>query len=114
MSVKKNLGTFVAAIAVSSFVVTSAMAAGVAGKYKRPNGKMATVTMCGSGIRAVAANGTVMFKCAKKKGNAWKSGNMKHPEFPGTFNGTVVRTKTGLNVQGCFGPICPSENWTKQ
>ncbi len=110
---KKVLGTFIAAAAVTAFVSTTAMA-GVAGKYKRPNGKGATVSMCaGGGLRAVAANGTVMFRCAKKSGSKWKSKTMKHPEFPGTFNGTIVRTKKGLNVEGCFGFICPAENWTK-
>ena len=113
MSVKKVLGALITAAAVTAFVSTSAMA-GVAGKYKRPNGKMATVSNCGGGVKAVAANGTVMFRCAKKSGSSWKSNSMKHPEFPGTFVGTIRRTKSGLNVQGCFGPFCPSENWTKQ
>jgi hypothetical protein len=114
MTVRKVLGTLITAAAVTAFVSTTAMA-GVAGNYKRPNGKGAKVSMCsGGGLRAVAANGTVMFKCAKKSGGAWKSGTMKHPEFPGTFNGTIRRTKKGLNVEGCFGPICPAENWTKK
>ncbi len=113
MTIKKVLGTFIAATAVAAFVSTSAMA-GVAGKYKRPNGKMATVSNCAGGLRAVAANGTVMFRCAKKSGSAWKSKTMKHPEFPGTFNGTIRKTAKGLNVEGCFGFICPGENWVKQ
>lgn len=113
MTVTKVLGTLLTTAAVTAFITTSAMA-GVAGKYKRPNGKMATISNCSGGIRAVAANGTVMFKCAKKSGSAWKSKYMKHPEFPGTFNGTVKRTKSGVNVEGCFGPICPAENWVKQ
>lgn len=101
-------------LAVAFGFVATAQAAGVAGKYKRPNGKTATVSNCAGGIRAVADNGTVMFACAKKKGGAWKSSTMKHPEFPGTFDGTVTKVKGGLNVQGCFGFICPSEKWTKQ
>jgi hypothetical protein len=112
--VKKILGTIITAAALTAFVSTTAMA-GVAGTYKRPNGKTAKVTMCGGGgLRAVASNGTVMFKCARKAGKGvWKNNSMKHPEFPGTFNGTIRKTGSGLNVQGCFGPICPSENWTK-
>ena len=114
MSIKRILGTLITATAVTALVSTTAMA-GVAGTYKRPNGKTAKVSMCaGGGLRAVAANGTVMFKCAKKVGKVWKSGHMKHPEFPGTFNGTIRKTKSGLNVQGCFGFICPSENWKKK
>jgi len=113
MTIKKVLGTFITAAAVTAFVSTTAMA-GVAGKYKRPNGKGATVSNCSGGLRAVASNGTVMFGCAKKSGSVWKSKTMKHPEFPGTFDGTIRRTKKGLNVQGCFGFICPAENWTKQ
>lgn len=114
MSIRKVLGTIITAAAVTAFVSTTAMA-GVAGKYKRPNGKGATVSMCaGGGLRAVASNGTVMFRCAKKVGRVWKSSSMKHPEFPGTFNGTISKTRAGLNVQGCFGPICPAENWKKK
>jgi len=115
MTIKKLLGSAIAITAVTAFVSTTAMA-GVAGKYKRPNGKSATVSTCaGGGLRAVAANGTVMFKCAKKAGKGvWKNSYMKHPEFPGTFNGTIRQTKSGLSVTGCFGPICPSEAWTKK
>ena len=114
MSIKTMFGTVIAAMAVAALVSTTAMA-GVAGTYKRPNGKLAKVSMCaGGGLRAVAANGVVMFKCAKKVGRVWKSGHMKHPEFPGTFNGTIAKTRTGLNVKGCFGFICPSENWKKK
>ena len=112
MTVKKNLGTLIAATAVAAFVSTSAMA-GVTGKYKRPNGKTAVVKTCPGGIKASSA-GTTMF-CAKKSGSKWKSNHMKHPEFPGTYYGTVTRTKSGLRVQGCitatFG--CMGENWTK-
>lgn len=102
------LSVFVAGLAVST------ASADVAGKYTRPNGKSATVSNCAGGIRAVADNGTVMFACAKKVGSAWKSSNMKHPEFPGTFNGTITQGGGGLDVEGCFGPICPSEHWTKK
>lgn len=112
MTVLKALSVSVAAAAIAMFAAT-AVKADVAGKYKRPNGKLATVTKCGGGIRAVASNGTVMFRCAKKRGSTWKSNNMKHPEFPGTFKGTIRKTGSGLNVQGCFGFICPSENWKK-
>ena len=114
MTIKKVLGSIVTVAAVTAFVSTTAMA-GVAGKYKRPNGKGATVSMCaGGGLRAVAANGTVMFRCAKKAGKGvWKDSGMKHPEFPGTFKGTIRQTGSGLNVQGCFGFICPSEGWKK-
>jgi len=95
--------------------MSAAIAGDVAGTYTRPNGKTATVSMCeAGGLHAVAANGTVMFKCAKKFGNVWKDGGMKHPEFPGTFNGTITPTATGLDVQGCFGIVCPSESWTKE
>jgi hypothetical protein len=95
---------------------SAALAAGdVAGSYVRPNGKTATVSMCGGGgLHAVAANGTVMFKCAHKAGGVWKDDSMKHPEFPGTFTGTITPTASGLSVQGCFGFICPSEAWTKK
>ncbi len=114
MSIKKVFGTIITAAAVAAFVSTTAMA-GVAGKYKRPNGKSATVSMCaGGGLRAVAANGTVMFRCAKKVGRVWKSSTMKHPEFPGTFDGTISKTKAGLYVKGCFGFICPGEGWKKR
>lgn len=95
--------------------MSTAFADDVAGTYTRPNGKTATVSMCeDGGVHAVAANGTVMFKCAKKVGDVWKDEGMKHPEFPGTFNGTITPTATGLNVKGCFGFVCPGESWTKK
>jgi hypothetical protein len=95
--------------------MSAAFAGDVAGTYTRPNGKTATVSMCeDGGLHAVAANGTVMFKCAKKVGNVWKDDGMKHPEFPGTFKGTITPTATGLNVEGCFGFVCPSESWTNK
>ncbi len=115
MTVKKITGTLITTAALTAFISTTAMA-GVAGSYKRPNGKGAKVTMCAKGgLRAVAANGTVMFRCARKvKAGVWKDSHMKHPEFPGTFTGTIRKTGSGLNVQGCFGFICPSENWKKK
>ncbi len=114
MTFSRILGTAITTAAVTAILSTTVMA-GVAGNYVRPNGKSAKVSMCaGGGLRAVAANGTVMFRCAKKVGKVWKSGSMKHPEFPGTFNGTIRKTKSGLNVEGCFGPICPAENWKKK
>ncbi len=113
MTLKKILGTAIAVTTVSAFVATTAMA-GVAGNYKRPKGKTAKVSMCAGGGLKASSNGTTMFGCAKKVGNAWKSNSMKHPEMPGTFKGTIRKNSGGLNVQGCFGFICPSENWTKK
>ena len=46
---------------------------------------------------------------------SYKGKNMKHPDMPGfmTFDGTVVFSDTGLNIQGCvLGGICDAEEWT--
>ena len=57
--------------------MSAASAGDVAGTYTRPNGKTATVSMCeDGGLHAVAADGTVMFKCANNVGNVWNVGGM--------------------------------------
>jgi len=108
------------AIVAAACLATSSAMASPAGKWKRPNGSIAKVWMCGGGLCGKVIKGkgagVVMFNGIHKKGNAWK-GKMKHPSMPGwmTFNGTVTGGGSKLHVKGCAlgQSMCDSETWTR-
>ncbi len=116
----KKLTIALATAAATVFVATAAHA-GITGNYKRPNGSIAKVWMCGGGLCGKVVkgkgSGTVMFNGIKKAGKVWK-GDMKHPDMPSfmTFNGTITPMGGGkIKVQGCAigQSMCDAETWVK-
>ena len=102
--------------------VSNANAAGVLGKWKRPNGTIADVYMCGAKLcgKIIAGQpaGFEMFHGMTKIGpTQWQGSEMKHPSMPGfmTFNGTVRLSGDILKVKGCAigQSMCDQETWTR-
>lgn len=103
-------------------IVTSGNAAGVLDKWKRPNGTIAEVYMCGSKLcgKIIAGQpaGFEMFHGMTKVGPMqWQGSEMKHPSMPAfmTFNGTVTLSGNILKVKGCAvgQSMCDEETWTR-
>ena len=102
--------------------VSSANAAGILGKWKRPNGTIADVYMCGAKlcgkIIAGQPTGFEMFHGMTMVSQMqWQGSQMKHPSMPSfmTFNGTVRLSGDILKVKGCAvgQSMCDEETWTR-
>ncbi len=107
---------FTAAAAAAISFVAAPVFAGPAGTYKRPNGKIAKVWICGGKLCASSA-GVSMFKNVRRTGKGKWAGTMKHPEMGGSWAGYVTERKNSLYVQGCvkgLGFPCAGETWKKQ
>jgi len=112
----------IATICLFISAATSASAAQVEGKWKRPNGTIAQVYECGAKLCGKIVKGDPagfeMFHGMTKVGPAkWQGSEMKHPSMPQfmTFNGTVTLSGDVLTVKGCAigQSMCDNETWTR-
>lgn len=112
----------IAAIAAALIFAGAAQAAEPFGEWSRPNGDPVRIYEAGGRMYCEITDGErkgfEMCHGMTKQGDAWKGGDMKHPDMPEamSFNGTVIVKDDTLEIEGCtlFGVMCDSETWTRR
>ena len=65
------------------------------------------------GLRGQPLHGTAMLYGFEAKGDRWRKGRIYDPEAGKVYRSAIRRTGPDtLEVKGCVGPICQTQEWT--
>ena len=96
-----------------------ALADGIEGMWKRPNGILVSVHKCGAEFCVTAASGAHKGESAGKmaaSGTGKYAGTLTDLEAGKTYSGKGALSGDSLTMSGCVlgGLFCKGENWTRQ